>query len=297
MKVNFKNVSYPKPIFSNFTDDYINNNFVIEFTNQEYDKDNQVLNLLVKVTIDNDVIKNLINQGKLAVILHLEQKTLRDPKVLNLNEETSVSIDLWKYSTSESIEVVGILFCKESFILTNNEGLNEIYSLLGEEVVYERGDIIGYSNELDINLPEDKRIGSIFNVIKDVDNTLNGQPMSVSLNGTSDLIQILMNSELHEKYVSIYKKDAFVKKVMFFSLVEPALVTAFTEMFLSYEVYKDKKWCRTLALKIEKKLKVRADEIFNQSNYDLNKVYEFVNCALGDLYKDAVTTYALRVGE
>ena len=78
---------------------------------------------------------------------------------------------------------------------------------------------------------------------------------------------------------------------MFFSIVEPALITAYTEMFLSYESYKDKKWCRTLTNKVENKLKLPADELFALDKYDIEKVYEYTNIALDSLFKDSVETY------
>ena len=60
-----------------------------------------------------------------------------------------------------------MLYCITDFNIDDNEILNDIYKLLDKKISYERGDIIGYSNELSINLPEDKRIGSIFILIPD----------------------------------------------------------------------------------------------------------------------------------
>lgn len=289
MKINLKNTSYPKPLLSSLTDDYVRNNFEIKIEEQKYDKENQKLTLVIKTIIDNPVISKLIAEKKIYAILHLEQKTQREPSILNLNELTTKEINLLNYSTTEPIEVLAILYCADNFEVTDKAVFNSIYTLLDEKIRYERGDILGYSNELDIKLPEDKRIGSIFNVIRDNDNILQSQPFNVSLN--SDLIQILVNGDIHEKFISIYKKDQFVKKLVFFSVVEPAIVTAYTEMFLSYEVYKDKKWCRTLTSKIENKLKIPASEIFTYDKYDIEKIYEYTNIALGTLYKDAIETY------
>ena len=84
---------------------------------------------------------------------------------------------------------------------------------------------------------------------------------------------------------------------MFTNIVYPAIVSAYTEMFLSYDLYRDKKWCITLANKIEKKLKIKADEIFTKDNYELDKIYLFTNIALGDLFKDSVETYNKRLGD
>lgn len=295
MKVNLKNVCYPKPLLSGLVDDYKNNTFIINMLKSDYDKDTQKLTLEIESIIENEFIKKRIDNGEVAVILHLEQKTQRELVKLNPNSKTSTEIDLYKYATTEPIEIIGLLYCITDFNIDDNEILNDIYKLLDEKISYERGDIIGYSNELSINLPEDKRIGSIFNLIPDKENTLDGKTFTVSLN--SDLIQILMKDDIHEKYISIYKKDQYVKKLMFTNIVYPAIVSAYTEMFLSYDLYRDKKWCITLANKIEKKLKIKADEIFTKDNYELDKIYLFTNIALGDLFKDSVETYNKRLGD
>lgn len=289
MKINLKNVCYPKPILSGLIDDYIDNTFTINIINQEYDKQNQTLKLDIETKLSNEFINKLIDEDKIAVILHLEQKTQRELIRLNNNDITTKTINLYKYATTEPIEVVGILYTISDFEIQDKKILNEIYGLLEDKINYERGDIVGYSNELQINLPEDKRIGSIFNLIPDQNNVLEGQPFKISLN--SELIQILMEPEIHKKYISIYKKDQYVKRLAFFNIVEPAVVTAYTEMFKEYEIYKEKKWCRTLSAKVEKILKLPAEEIFNKDNYDVDKVYKFTNYALGDLFKDAVSIY------
>ena len=48
-------------------------------------------------------------------------------------------------------------------------------------------------------------------------------------------------------------------------------------MFLSYESYKDKKWCRTLTNKVENKLKLPAEELFTLDKYDIEKE-DLVGC-------------------
>lgn len=295
MKVNLKNVCYPKPLLSGLVDDYKNNTFSINMLKSDYNKDEQKLTIEVETIIENEFLKQKIDNGEVAVILHLEQKTQRELIKLNPNEKTSKEIDLYKYATTEPIEIIGLLYCISNFDIDDKEILNDVYKLLDEDISYERGDIIGYSNELSINLPEDKRIGSIFNLFPDRDNALDGKTFTVSLN--SDLIQILMKDDIHEKYISIYKKDQYVKKLMFTNIVYTAIVSAYTEMFLSYDLYRDKKWCITLANKIEKKLKIKADEIFMKDNYELDKVYLFTNIALGDLFKDSIETYNKRLGD
>ena len=290
MKIKINNTSFPKPLLSSLTDDYNDNLFEIKIIEQQYDKDNQKLNIKIQTTITNKLVERLIEEKKVYVILHLEQLTQRELSVLSITEPTTKTIDLYQYSTTEPIEVIGVLYCGTSFEITDKSVLNNIYALLDKTILYERGDILGYSNDIDIKLPEDKRIGSIFNVVRDTENILGNQPFNVSLND-NQLIQILVNNDIHEKYVTIYKKDQYVKKLMFFSIVEPAIVTAYTEMFLSYDSYKDKKWCRTLASKVENKLKTPADELFTSEKYDVEKVYEYTNIALGSLFKDSVETY------
>ena len=67
-------------------------------------------------------------------------------------------------------------------------------------------------------------------------------------------------------------------------------------MFLSYETYKNNKWCITLASKIEKYTKIPAEEIFTETNYELDKIYEFTNVVLDTMFKDSINTYKSGIG-
>lgn len=292
LKVKLKNTYYPKPLLYEGSDDYVENIFHIDIISNNYDTQNQKYDLEISVTISNPIIRKYIDEKKIAVVLHIEQRTQRDKKLLTIGKPTTIQIDLMQYTTYEPIELLGILVCKESFTYDDRKTLNPLYEILSDPIEYERGDIIGFSNDYEITLPEDKRIGSIFYINEDKENILKGQPFNVSLDG--NLIQILMEPNIHNKFANIYNRDAFVKKLFFFSIVEPSLVTAFTEMFLNYESYKDKKWCITLSSKIEKKKHISRDELFLPDNYDIGRVYEYVNIALGSLYKDSIDFYDRR---
>ena len=93
MKVNLKNVCYPKPLLSGLVDDYKNNTFIINMLKSDYDKDTQKLTLEIESIIENEFIKERIDNGEVAVILHLEQKTQRELVKLNPNSKTSKEID------------------------------------------------------------------------------------------------------------------------------------------------------------------------------------------------------------
>ncbi len=291
MRINLNNTYFPKPLLNQKSDDFVNNNFNIKIVNQDFDKANQKLVLSIETSVDNKFVEELIKKEIVFPVLHIEQKTQRDVCKLSINEITKKVIDLYQYATTDPIEIVGILYCMDNFTIKDYKELNSIYSLMEEEIHYERGDILGFSNELTLNLPEDRRIGSIFNLVKDVDNVLKKTPFKVMLNG--ELIQILINEDLHQKYVEIYNKDPFVKKTMFSTLVIPAILTALNEMFISYQQFQDKKWCKTIALKIEREKQKRADELFTEDNFDLEKLYEYLHIVIGDLYKDAINTYYL----
>jgi len=294
MRINFNNTYFPKPILCEKCDDYVNNNFKLIIQN-EIDKEKQELILKIMVEISNDSIIKLIAEDKIVPILHIEQKTQRDSRILSIDSLNEVIIDLFQYATTEPIELIGILYCASSFEIDDISIFNSVYSLLENKICYERGDILGFSNEFSINLPEDKKIGSIFNAVPDTENILKGKPFKISLDG--ELIQITMNEDIHNKFITIYNNDGYVKRIMFSTIVYPATVIAFVEMFNSYELYKDKKWCRTLALKIEKVKNQKAEDLFTNLNYDMDKVYEYTNIALGDLYKDAVNIYYGGLGD
>ena len=128
MKINFNNTYYPKPLLSSLIDDFNDNKFEVQLINQVYDKVNQKLELDIKVDISNKNILKLIENHKIAVILHLEQKTQRELSQLKCNDITKKVIDLYHYSTSEPIEVIAILYCRENFEICDNTCFNNIVS-------------------------------------------------------------------------------------------------------------------------------------------------------------------------
>jgi len=289
MRINFDNTYFPKPLLNENLDDFNKNLFKISYKLKTYDKIMQKLIINVNIEIENEYIKQQIKNGKIVPLLHLEQVTQRQVIQLSLSESKEIEIDLLQYATNSDIEVMGVLYCKESFTLLDVEILNDVYRMLDKPIFFERGDILGYSNYIAIKIPEDRRIGSIFNLNGDKDKILNGDTIKISL--TNDLIDIILEEKVHKNLVDTYKSDPYVKKLIFSSVVIPALVTAYTEMFNDYETYKEKKWCKSLSDKIEKEEKLKAEEIFIQSNYELDKIYHYVNIAMGDLYKDAIEFY------
>lgn len=289
MRINFDNTYFPKPLLNENLDDFNKNVFKISYIIKKHDKIGQKLTINVSVSLEDEYIKQQIENGKIVPLLHLEQTTQREVKQLSLTENKEIEIDLLQYATNTEIEVMGILYCKESFTLPNVKNLNDVYRMLDKKIYFERGDIIGYSNYIAIKLPEDRRVGSIFNLSDDRDKVLNGDTMKVSL--ANELIDIILEEKIHKDFVDTYKSDPYVKKLIFSSVVIPALVTAYTEMFNDYSVYKEKRWCKSLSDKIEKEEKIKAEEIFIQSNYELDKIYHYVNIAMGDLYKDAIEFY------
>ena len=295
MRINLNNTYYPKPLLNENLDDFNQNSFKISFVSQDFDKLNQKLRLEIKAELDNKFFIDAIKNGKVVPLLHLEQKTQRQVIPLSIAETTKVDINLMQYATGSDIEVVGILYCKESFGILSNELLNDVYRILNEPIYYSVGDIVGYSNEKSIKIPEDRRIGSIFNVTEDKNNILKGDSIKVSL--SNNLIDITLEKKLYENFTDNYKRDPFVKKLVFSSVVIPALVSAYTEMFYDFEAYEENKWCVSLADIIEKDMKLKAEEIFTPSNYESEKVYHFANLAMGDLYKDAINYYHIRVEE
>ena len=97
MKIKINNTSFPKPLLSSLTDDYNDNLFEIKIIEQQYDKDNQKLNIKIQTTITNKLVERLIEEKKVYVILHLEQLTQRELSVLSITEPTTKTIDLYQY--------------------------------------------------------------------------------------------------------------------------------------------------------------------------------------------------------
>ncbi len=289
MKIKIDNTYYPKPLLYFNSNDFINNRFTLNIDQQDYDKANNKLEITVNSSLDNKFILNEITNSNIVPLIHIEQKSIRYAEKLNINGLTKINLNLNNFSTTDTIEIVGVLFCSKSFRINDLNELNPLYSVLSNNIEYERGYIVGYSTSCSIDLPEDKRIGSIFSVIPDVENTLNGTPYRISLN--NELLQIIINGELHNEYISIYSKDPGAKRLIFSTLVYPALFIAMCSLFSSYEAYKNYKWCRTISIKIKSIKKEDPENLFKEELFDTKTISEYVHIVADNLFKDGIEFY------
>ena len=289
MRINFNNVYFPKPLLNRNSTDFVDNGFDVKIIDHNHNKAEEKLSIKIECNLNNEELKKLISSNKVMPVLHLEQKTIREVIKLEIDSITEKEIDLNNYATNDSIEVIGILVCKENLEFKKVSELNELYKLLGDSYNYSKGDVIGFSNELLIDLPEDRRVSSIFHLIPDTQNTLGDVPFNTIL--SRELITINMNKDLYEKYMEIIGKEPNSKKLLYSSIIYPALLTTLSEMFWGYDNYKESKWCKTISRKIEMEKKEKAEELFSEREYDMVNLYEYANIITGSLFEDAIDKY------
>lgn len=297
MKINLNNVYYSKPILNYDSDDFIDNKFNVFIIDRSEEKNGEkdIIHLKIQSEITNKLILEQISLGNITPLIHIEQMAIRKVIRINVNDITEIELDALDYTSQDNIEIIGILFCSKSFEVNDKKYLNNIYSIMSGEIAYERGDIVGYSTQCELPFSEDKKVGSIFNVVSDEENTLHNEPYSINLN--HPLIIIIVNKDLYSKYTEIYKKNEAIKRMDFSLIVYPALYLAISSMFLEYETYKKQKWCQSIIKKLEISERKTEQDLLREEYFRPEIISKYVNIIAGDLFKDSVNKCSIAIEE
>ncbi len=259
---------YPYPVLAYFNDDYIDSKFDVsaQCTNNGYD-----VEILVDVDLVNDVIKDMVKQGKAVLVYHLEcaQSGYRD---IHKTDKLSDKIVL-----KDSILNGELHFCP--FIIAN-ETLKDYYNVkfnpdyINPIKIIEKGCILAVGQQFNWDISKKKsdliKSASPFRIIKNMNK--NVTEMVVEYESNEHII-----IKLCEKDIAIYKSmkdDPYVKDILNSAIVMPALMyvlqkLSVTELDSMEAEFGTQAWYISIKQTLEKNFKIPINSLKNENIFTL----------------------------
>lgn len=273
--------NYPYPILLENGGDYTNASFRVECTTcLSPDKKNIILKF--KSEINCPCINNLISANKVVPFVNISQRTFR--KSAPINNELYIPIkDL---SPNHNLEIMPMLVAKQDFQLDYDASMDVVFSYFDSSFDIKRGQILGYGNFLEVELPTSSKIGSIFTIskLKNKEDIDKGVPYIISLDD-NPAIDIKLKPNIFDSFSKLKDTDYTYRKLLYSTFVYPAVQLAILTIFQDYDNIKDAKWCVAIVNKINKAKNVNIGLL--GSNYTKDDIVEYTNIVLGSLLEDA----------
>lgn len=270
---------FPYPFLQEEGGDYLNSKFEIDF---DVEKTAEHIELSCCYELKCPFIEKLINDDKAVVCIHVEQRTFR--KVYRLKSDRKVIIPIENLSPNYNLEVVGLIIAKDRIEFEYQECMNEIYSYFDKKFVCEKASILAFSNFAEFELPQEKKISSIFTIseYKDPHDIAKGEPYKIDLDG--NVIDIKVLPTIKEKFVDLRVREASHNKLLNSVFVYPAIQIAIIGMFNNYESYKDYKWFISIANKLANEKECPFESLRGgRENVDKDELIEYTHIILEDL--------------
>ena len=122
-----KNRIYPYPIYSELTEDYINNDFALD---AEIDYDSEIAILKLDVSISDIKIRELIENRLVGLYCHIECSATKYRKLfeLSINNDSDIyNIEIPLCKLNGAIEVMCVLVAKENICSFDDDNFKNEY--------------------------------------------------------------------------------------------------------------------------------------------------------------------------
>ena len=272
----------PFPVLLENGGDYSDSHFNVDckITITEDKKD-----VLIKFDLDLKckVIENLIEMGKIMPVVNISQRTFR--KTAPLLNDKEVKIPLNWLSPNHNIEIMPMLVAREDFCFSYHESMDVVFSYFDDDFTVKRYQIVGYGNFIQGELPTNSKVGSIFTISKlnDKNEIAKGNPYIMSFD--QDVIDIKVLPDIHNSFFNSLTQNASFNKMLYSTVVYPAVQLALLTIFQDYQSFKNYKWCIAITNKIAKEKGINFETV-NQ-NFSKDDISEYTNIVLGTLLQDA----------
>lgn len=273
--------NYPYPILLETGGDYNRSSFKVE-CETSLSTDRKSLILKFKQIIDCPCIQRLISENKIKPLVNISQRTFRKSALL----ENEVKIMMNSLSPNHNLEIMPMLVAIEDFSLEYDESMDIVFSYFNSSFDIKRGQILGYGNFLEIELPTNSKIGSIFTIskLKNKEDIDRGIPYIISLDD-NPAIDIKVKPSIYDSFFKLKDTDYTYRKLLYSTFVYPAIQLAILTILQDYDTIKDAKWCVAIVNKINK---VKGINIGSQGpNFTKDDVSEYTNIVLETLLEDA----------
>lgn len=275
MKVN-KNRIYPYPIYSELTDDYIENDFAVD---AEIEYDSEIATITLNLSLVNEDIRDLIENTLVGLYCHIECSSTKYRKLFELsinNDTDNYNIEIPLSQLNDTIEVLCVLVAKEEILNFDANNLNELYKDI--DIRFPQFGTIGYTDTIELTIVKrldiNGDIPSIFTVVSDETQE------NVQVDYTSDQITIYLPKEEYNIYETYRGTGIRIKQMM---VIIPALIEAFDIIKMGDDSFEGLPWYVVL----DEALKKKEIDGFSDPTFFDTSSYEIAQKLLGDIAKEA----------
>lgn len=242
--------SYPYPVLSDFNDDYIDSELIVEYNTQEQFGE---LKISAEFLLKNQGLTELIKNGDALFMLHLEcpqtsYRKIYTSKEREFNESIKIS------------ELRGKIFL-HSYIVANKEikdYRNTLWSewYKGINVRFEKGSFMGIGNASEITLHDENIEFMDLPSIIDIHKGLKKEYMEVELHA-SNIIITLPESQ-YESYAN--NGGTRLKNTIISAVIFPGLIYVFSKMQENRRDLEEYTWYQVM------------ESIFEENNFNIEDV-------------------------
>lgn len=245
MKIDYENIIFPWPILSKSSNDFTNNLFELNILSTKLD---EILNSLAieveLICLNEDIIRN---SNFIESIIHIENRANRDICKLELNKKTTIQLNINDFCTKDSIEVIGLLICKNEIETNKFQTLDQSYLDAKLNSKYKIGDIVGFTKSERIDFIENYGFKDILRITK----SEKIEVFEIDLN--DNVINLVINEELFNILEQYNSEDvnSTLAKIIF---IYPTIMSAITEIMNDEEgVYENYNWSKAISNKLSSK--------------------------------------------
>lgn len=252
-----RNKYFPYPVIAKGNDSYATSTFVSDV---DFEKNGYYLKFILKATLNNDGINELIKSKKVSFVHHIEcVQTCYRYAVITQEEEEVFQIH--QSQLNGAVQITTLIVANEDLKGYKNADFSADYK--GFSFNIKKGCLlaIGGSIEIELNKQKDdlENTSSIFSIVPNLDP--NETIINVDISSTKSKIII----QLPVKGCNIYKNmssNLEAQSIMHSMIIIPALIQVFDELKAQrFELYNfnDCRWFKAL-VKACKNLKIELDE-------------------------------------
>lgn len=273
--------NFPYPILLDNGGDFIDSSFTADCAASLTEEKKSVI-LKINYEIKCDFINKLINDGKIAVVVNIEQRTFRQSGLLNSNQEFIIPVSL--LSPGFNLEIMPMLVARQDYSFGYDECMDKVFSYFDDDFIVKKYQIVGYGTFNQVEVPQNDKIGSIFTVSKLSGSDINKKvPYIITLE--NDVINIGLLPEIFDSFTNSIKDNLSYNKILFSTIVYPSIQLAILTILQDYNSVKEKKWCIAITNKITKKKGINFDSL--SDNFSKDDISEYTHIVLESLMLDA----------
>lgn len=285
--MNITNRLFTYPVLSDEKDDFKNSSFSVKYEHSMQGVDS--LKLVFDITMNCDVLEQLIISGKADYVIHLECSTTAYREVIrSVSKHIEYIVPIGRINGS--FDAVAFIVLKKNIKdYYCSDWVEDFSDPIPSLTV---GSILAYQNLDGLNITKDyeefTNANSIFSVYKRV--TEQDCPAEITLDSTR--IRIGLGSKDYDVY-SIYAGRTELQSVFHSMLILPALVYVFEELKQDggEETYHNKEWFLALEKAYLKRGIVFMDEVLNQEKTSYQLAQEAMELPLSKAFSQIPLFY------